>query len=93
MPALFSDVDGTILGDDALLVELRDALEPSDLTLVLNSSRPVASLLESLRDIPDMPRPRHIIGAMGTQVAHADGTLINDFNDVFAGWSRDPFDA
>ncbi|MEM8876128.1 MAG: HAD-IIB family hydrolase [Planctomycetota bacterium] len=93
MPALFSDVDGTLLGDDELLTELRDALEPSDVTLVLNSSRPVPSLLESLANVPHLPRPKFIIGAMGTQIAHADDKLIDDFNEVFGSWSRDPFDA
>ena len=91
---LFSDVDGTLLGDDDALRRLGPLLDEAGVTLVLNSSRPVGSLLGSLRDVPHLPRPAFICGAMGTQVAESDGTLLDGFAEfVGAGFDRGEWDA
>jgi hydroxymethylpyrimidine pyrophosphatase-like HAD family hydrolase len=98
---LFSDVDGTLLdphGDApdnaAALAQLAGVLRENNIALALNSSRPVASLLASLAEERDLPRPDFICGAMGTQVADAQGQLLEGFaEEVGEGFDRQEWDA
>ncbi len=96
---LASDLDGTLI-DHAIRSTERDPklddfarrLEGagSRLKLWFNSSRPVASQLESLKLVQDLPRPQYHIGAMGTQVADGNGELIDAYgHEQFGDWSRE----
>ena len=65
---LISDVDDTLLGDDAATRRFAEAVADRDaVTVVYNSSRFLASILESIRTT-DLPTPDAVIGGMGTQV-------------------------
>ncbi len=67
---LVSDVDDTLLGDEAALQALFQALPvPSESVIVAyNSSRPCASLRRSLAATPLLPAPDYLIGALGTEI-------------------------
>ena len=97
---LFSDVDGTLLdphgvaeNNAAALVELGRELRAAGVVLVLNSSRPVVSIIRSLAEEPELPLPDYVVGAMGTQIAGHDGWPLEDYGHDLAGdWSRRPYD-
>jgi sucrose-6F-phosphate phosphohydrolase len=90
---LVSDVDDTLLGNDAALQRLNRALEtsPHPITLVYNSSRPCASLRKSLAQNPSLMTPDFLAGALGTELEdlragsplHAYAVLLSD------GWHRE----
>ncbi len=88
-----SDVDDTLLGDEAALMQLSEAMSQSknDIILVYNSSRPCASIRRSMTEHPAMPTPAYVVGAMGTEIQKGDSTeMLGDYTKMLAeGWSRD----
>lgn len=87
----FSDVDDTLLGDDETLRELgcalRSCLRPP--ILVYTSSRPCASLIQSLRRHLDLPIPDYLVGALGTEILEVrSGRWLTDYSRrLRSGWS------
>ena len=83
-----SDVDGTLLGDDAALAELRNWYDQrrDRLKLVYSSGRFYQSVLESIRTTL-LPEPSAVIGGVGTDV-HIFGkdTPLEDWHYSFNGW-------
>ncbi len=71
---LLSDVDDTLLGDDAATKRFAEFIENhrERLAFVMNSSRFVASQKLSLRDT-DLPAPDLLIGGMGTEIVLPSG--------------------
>lgn len=71
---LLSDVDDTLLGDDAATERFAAFVEArrDRLAFVMNSSRFVASQIESLRTTA-LPEPDLLIGGMGTQIVPPPG--------------------
>lgn len=65
-----SDVDDTLLGNDAALQTLGKALAAAGGTLAIayNSSRPCASLIRSLDQHKYLAVPDYLIGALGTEI-------------------------
>jgi sucrose-6F-phosphate phosphohydrolase len=88
-----SDVDDTLLGDDAALAQLAQALEEAapQLTLAYNSSRPIASLRRSLAANSNLPLPDYLIGALGTEIEESiTGRPLSSYQAHLAGdWSRE----
>lgn len=70
---IVSDVDGTMLGDDAALETLWEWLAPrrSSVRLVYNSGRSTTSLRRSIANTP-LPEPNALIGNVGTQIETFD---------------------
>ena len=99
---LASDLDGTLIDPrlrhddpDPKLADFARRLEGAGgrLTLWFNSSRPVDSQRESLKLVRGLPHPAFHIGAMGTQVADADGAIIEDYgHEQFGDWPREVVD-
>lgn len=86
-----SDVDDTLLGDDAALARLSEALKPAPhVILAYNSSRPCASLRQTLNATPQLPMPDYLIGAMGTEIEQGQsGQPLGDYTrQLQPGWSR-----
>lgn len=93
-PWLFvSDVDDTLLGKDDALARLAAALESATntITTAWNSSRPCASLRQSLATVPQLPTPDYLIGALGTEIQHgASGEPLTEYTQYLnQGWQRD----
>lgn len=86
---LVSDVDDTLLGNDEALERFRAATADVDLSLVLNSSRPVASVVRSLRHTALAGlEVDGVIGALGTEIELGGGPL-GDWSAQFADFDRD----
>lgn len=83
-----SDVDDTLLGDDEALERFRAATADVGLSVVLNSSRPVASVVRSLRDTA-LARVQvgGVIGALGTEI-ELGGERLGDWSAQFADFDR-----
>ena len=90
---LSSDVDDTLLGDDAALGRLTAALSQvrGTLTIAYNSSRPCASLRRSLAEHAMLPRPHYLIGALGTEIEHRDSEqALAEYGQFLSeGWNRE----
>jgi len=89
---LVTDVDNTLTGDDAALrefVEIHRQLP--NLLLALNSSRPAASVIQTLAHLPDDLRPDAMITAMGTQITIAGPDV--HWEQRFESFDRAPIDA
>ncbi len=88
-----SDVDDTLLGDEKALIELTDVLQAvrHSITIVYNSSRPCASLRQTLATLPHMPRPDYLIGAMGTEIQEVESQkILTEYVQHFVtGWEYD----
>ncbi|MCL4302548.1 MAG: HAD-IIB family hydrolase [Anaerolineae bacterium] len=64
-----SDVDDTLLGDEVALRQLALKLQARPhLLTVYNSSRPCASLRQTLAQVVSLPFPNYLIGALGTEI-------------------------
>lgn len=90
-----SDVDDTLLGDDAALERLMAALaKVPQVTVAYNSSRPCASLRQSLAENPALRPPDYLIGALGTEIE--DGRTAQPLTPytqhLAPGWQRDQID-
>ncbi|QJE94533.1 HAD-IIB family hydrolase [Luteolibacter luteus] len=87
---LVSDLDGTLTGHDGGVSSLSEL--GVRVALVLNSSRPRASVLRTLALLPTGLKIDGLITAMGTEVM-VDGVDRNDWTEKFRGWDRRPVDA
>jgi sucrose-6F-phosphate phosphohydrolase len=87
-----SDVDDTLLGDDEALSDLAAALRACRRPpiLVYDSSRPCASVIESLHTHLDLPMPTYLVGALGTEILDMlSGRALTDYSShLHSGWSR-----
>ncbi len=88
-----SDVDDTLLGDDKALAHLASVLKDDreHFALAFNSSRPCASLRQSLAEHSLLPQPDYLIGALGTEIEHREsGEMLEEYSRSFAAdWQRD----
>ena len=93
---LVSDIDDTLVGDDAALARLLTIVDGNaQLYLALNSSRPLASVQGTLAAIATRVRAIDhdaTIGAMGTEV-ELRGERDAAWEQRLAGWKRAPIDA
>ena len=86
---LVSDVDGTLTGNDGGVAAL--ARVGIEFMLVLNSSRPRASVIRTLDTLPSPLRLEGLITAMGTEI-HLAGEDQSEWTRTFGDWSRGPVD-
>lgn len=88
-----SDVDDTLLGDDEALGQLTCELTKArdKITVAYNSSRPCASLRESLANVPNLMSPDYLIGSLGTQIEVGMGweRLVKYEEHLNQGWDRE----
>lgn len=85
---LVSDIDDTLTGDEAALQKLAVAINAAKdrLIFAVNSSRPAASVAETLRkEFPPSLVPAAVITALGTEIA-VGGEDTPDWQTRFAGW-------
>ena len=87
---LVSDLDGTLTGHDGGVRALAGL--GVHVALVLNSSRPRASVLRTLDLLPAGVRIDGLITAMGTEVMVA-GVDRPDWKERFGDWDRRPIKA
>ena len=86
-----SDVDDTLLGDDAALARLMAALRAAPhVTTAYNSSRPCASLRQSLAAVPQLNPPDYLIGGLGTEIEHGQsGAPLPGYTEYLGqNWDR-----
>jgi sucrose-6F-phosphate phosphohydrolase len=79
-----SDVDDTLVGDEAGLRELARMLpaEPHLIT-AYNSSRPCASVRQTLAQVVSLPLPNYLIGALGTEIQNGvTGKVIEHYSPL-----------
>jgi sucrose-6F-phosphate phosphohydrolase len=89
---LVSDVDDTLTGDDAALVRLGAAFAAApSLTVAYNSSRPCASVRQTIAANPALPVPDFLIGALGTEIEDGrSGERLEEYTAVLnKNWQRD----
>jgi len=88
-----SDVDDTLLGDDAALSELMTALKAVSERVITayNSSRPCASLRRSLATVPQLNPPHYLIGGLGTEIEDGrSGQALTGYTEYLGqNWQRD----
>ena len=88
-----SDVDDTLLGDDIALNELMAALTAASERVITayNSSRPCASLRQSLAANPQLKPPHYLIGGLGTEIeeGNSDRPLTGYTEYLGQNWQRD----
>lgn len=82
---LVSDVDDTLAGDASPLAEFAE--KTTNLTLVLNSSRPRDSVLRTIATFPTSLRIDGCITALGTEIFF-DGHDLPQWQKTFARWDR-----
>jgi HAD superfamily hydrolase (TIGR01484 family) len=87
---LVSDLDGTLTGHDGGVGALAGL--GVQVALVLNSSRPRASVLRTLALLPSGLRVDGLITAMGTEVM-VEGSDCQEWTERFKDWDRVPIDA
>jgi HAD superfamily hydrolase (TIGR01484 family) len=87
---LVSDVDDTLAGDDEGIVAFSRLR--SGVSLVLNSSRPLADVRRTLARFPVLLPLHGIIGGLGTEIL-LEGVLRVDWQERFSDWDRTPVDA
>lgn len=89
---LVSDIDDTLIGDNASLRRFCRLAENADtFRLVLNSSRPIESIKMTLEQLDVQLPAAGIIGAMGTEML-LDGDLYTDWQESFDPWDRSIID-
>jgi HAD superfamily hydrolase (TIGR01484 family) len=85
---LVSDLDDTLTGDEPALARLVAVFEATPgLAVAINSSRPLASIEQTLAQFPGQWRPAAVIGAMGSQI-RIGGAALSDWPPQFEGWDR-----
>ncbi len=79
-----SDVDDTLLGDKIALRQLAQTLQVQPhLITAYNSSRPCASLRQTLAQVVCLPFPNYLIGALGTEIQNGvTGKMIERYNQL-----------
>ncbi len=84
---LVTDLDGTVLGDDAALGRFREwaAGNRADHRLIYASGRHVASILGVVRE-ETLPLPDAVISSVGTEIHDAEGRPWPGWLERFAGW-------
>jgi len=85
---LVSDIDDTLTGDDQALRFFADVIarHRRRLCFAVNSSRPSASVVRTLKDVfPPGLVPDALITALGTEISVADHPL-EDWSARFRGW-------
>ncbi len=91
---LITDVDDTLMGDpEAFRTFAGTVARVPELAVVLNSSRPIASIRKTLEQetSPEEFQPLGIIGAMGTEIS-LFGEPDSAWRHRFGGWSRNELD-
>lgn len=86
---LVSDLDGTLTGHDGGLRALAGL--GVQLALVLNSSRPRASVCQTLELLPTGLKIDGLITAMGTEIMVAGEEQV-EWTEKFKDWNRRPLD-
>lgn len=87
---LVSDIDDTLTGDKLALEKLWQAISdhPDRVKLALNSSRPAASVDETIASyFPTGFAPDAIITGMGTEI-RVNGEFLEDWSRQFSHWPR-----
>jgi len=89
-PILVTDLDGTLLGDDAALARFRDwlASRRTEHRLVYASGRHLGSI-RRLIDDDVLPDPDAIVSAVGTEIHDGSGQAWPGWLDGLRGWSGD----
>jgi hypothetical protein len=82
---LVSDVDDTLAGDDEGVAAYSKHCR--GVRLVLNSSRPLGSLRETMAGFPKDLRIDGVVAGLGTEIL-LDGILQTEWTARFAGWDR-----
>ncbi len=87
---LVTDLDGTLLGDDAALARFRAWLAPrrNDHRLVYASGRPLASVQELVAD-GTLPRPDAVVSGVGTEIHDPAGRPWPGWLQRFDRWHAD----
>jgi len=81
---LFTDLDGTILGDDQAVVRFATwySAQSDCLAIVYNSGRFFHSVAESIKST-DLPDPHAVIGGVGTDISlYPSGEFIEQWHQV-----------
>jgi sucrose-6-phosphatase len=92
---LISDIDDTLIGDDAALHKLTQEImrHRDKIILVYNSSRPCASIRKSLDEYPDLLnlKPDYVAGALGTEIeVELSGKQLLDYLQfITEDWNRE----
>ncbi len=91
---LVSDIDDTLIGDDAALRELLPALRAARIPLALNSSRPTESVRRTIEEHwpAGAAPPDATITALGTEIETASGGVDTGWQARFAAWPRAEID-
>ena len=91
---LVTDVDDTLIGDDAALRELLPALRAAMIPIALNSSRPATSVRSTLDAHwpEDAAPPDAVITALGTEIDYASGGHDRGWQAGFEDWPRNEVD-
>lgn len=84
---LVSDIDDTLAGDDEGIA----AFSRHRVRLVLNSSRPLASVRKTMSAFPAALRIDGVITGLGTEIL-LDGIFQTEWTARFTGWDRGPVD-
>jgi sucrose-6F-phosphate phosphohydrolase len=92
-----SDVDDTLVGDEAALARLSAHVEAAadKIILVYNSSRPCTSLRQTLMEEANLLTPDYLIGALGTEIETletaglAQQTLVEYEQYLQENWERE----
>lgn len=82
---LVTDVDDTLVGDDDALTRFVAAVRGAPLQVVLNSSRPIASVLATVAGLDEFPDIAGVIGALGTEI-ELDRAPAPGWDEQFAGF-------
>ena len=87
-----SDVDDTLLGNNSALATLMTTLQTAAGRVITayNSSRPCASLRQSLANVPQLPSPDYLIGGLGTEIqAGVSGKMLTEYTEFLdQNWQR-----